>query len=125
MWQRHEPVAYVHERPSDAHVPPGGSAPFEAAHAGVFCVGHVGLAAGVLTLHVVPLHVATSSHSTAGSLPYSHSSPVVLQADAAAGAVAGHDDDSPPLVPPLVPPLDPLDASVPPEGVDVVVPPHA
>ena len=134
----------MHESPSAAHVPPGGSAAFVAAHAGGFCVGQVGLAAGLLTLHVVPLHVATTSHSSAGSPPYSHSRPMVLHAEAPVGAVAGHDDESSPplveplvppleplvaplepLVPPLVAPLEPLDASVPPEGVDVVVPPHA
>ena len=45
MWQRHEPVAYVHESPSAAHVPPGGSAAFVAAPA-MDCNGTLYAAAG-------------------------------------------------------------------------------
>jgi hypothetical protein len=54
----------------------------------VLVVEQAGLGAG-FTLHAPDMHVATASHATSGSLPYSHStSPEQL--DPAAGTEAGH-----------------------------------
>jgi CBS domain-containing protein len=43
-------------------------------------------------VHIVPLHAASSRHSRRGSLPYSHTKPLRLHDDPAAGSVAGQGD---------------------------------
>jgi len=120
------PLAYVQVVFGAVHVAPGGSASFVGAQAEVFFVGQVGLPAGKDTLHVPAAHVATTLHASDGSVPYSHSRPGAPHATPFAGALAGHEVESPPLVP-LVPlePLVPPPSPVPDPGAEVVLPPHA